>query len=190
MRKRNAMKKISLYMVGFLVSTFAIGETASTAQVLTGDPATACEAILCLSTGKRPDECDSALTHFFKIKGKDFKETLKKRKKFLKLCPASNEPGMPQLTNAIANGAGRCDPAYLNSKLKEIKVTQVCQSYGGRDGERCSPKITYRISDRLPSYCQVYLQNQFTDLGLKYVGESRWQTLKSFNSELAGKWVN
>lgn len=157
------------------------------ADVFTGDTKLSCEAILCLSTGKRPDECEPSLTRYFKINEKTFTKTIKERKKFLKLCPASDEPGMPELTNDILNGAGRCDSQYLNQNLVETKIFRKCR--GTHEMESCITTTKYRISNVLPQYCQVYLDNQFTDLGLKYSGQMEWQEKKIFIASPAGQWV-
>ncbi|SCC04113.1 MULTISPECIES: TrbM/KikA/MpfK family conjugal transfer protein [Snodgrassella] len=74
--------------------------------VLTGDTRLSCEAILCLSTGTRPNECALSLKRYFSINAKHMSDTIRKRKNFLKLCPSSNEQGMPSLVDALANGAG------------------------------------------------------------------------------------
>lgn len=83
-------------------------------DLLTGDVRLACEATLCLSSGERPHECAASLKRYFNIKHRKLKDTLKGRLNFLKLCPASSEPNMPELIHAIAHGAGRCDAAELN----------------------------------------------------------------------------
>lgn len=82
--------------------------------VLSGAQKLACEAILCLSSGKRPPECDPALNHYFGIKKKKLKDTLKARKNFLNMCPVVDSPGMPDLVDAIVQGAEYCDAASLN----------------------------------------------------------------------------
>lgn len=93
-------------------------------DLLTGDTRLACEALLCLSSGSRPSECSPSINRYFSIKHKHFSDTLKSRRNFLNLCPASKEQGMPQLVNALVNGAGRCDAAELNRVNRE---TYNCQ---------------------------------------------------------------
>lgn len=114
------------HRIKFLASAFALAAAASAnAQVdlnkldiLSGDERTACECVLCLSSGTRPSECMPPLKKYFSIKAKKMSDTIKKRKDFLELCPASNEtPEMKSLVNAIANGAGRCDAAELNRAM-------------------------------------------------------------------------
>lgn len=95
-----------------------------------GDEKLACEAILCLSSGERPDECSPSLERYFSIKKKKWKDTVKSRKKFLKKCPeagSNNDPKMETLITAIANGGGMCDAATLNKRgewatISEIKI--------------------------------------------------------------------
>ena len=46
---------------------------------LSGDTKLACEAILCLSSGTRPGECGPALSRYFGISKKKWKDTVKAR---------------------------------------------------------------------------------------------------------------
>jgi hypothetical protein len=119
------------------------------AQLFTGDVKLACEAILCLSTGNRPDECTPSINRFFGISMKKFSDTLKAKRDFLNLCPsASQDARMISLVDAITNGAGRCDYAALNASLR------VWNSAGSSG----------YISDALPSYCSAYSGHSYTDL--------------------------
>lgn len=130
---------------------------ASADEMFTGDVKLACEAVLCLSTGQRPNECAPSIQRYFSISMKKFSDTLKARKNFLNLCPASTQDQkMVALVDAITNGAGRCDYAALNSNLMVWS--------GGEDGRRY-------ISNALPSYCTAYNGNAYTDIKApRYVG--------------------
>lgn len=186
------MKKLALLMtLTVFLSPQLFADNDYGEQLLTGDTKLACEAVLCLSTGKRPDECEPPLTKYFSITAKKLSDQIKKRKNFLKLCPASSEAGMPALTDAIVNGAGRCDPDYLNKALLQTKETTKCSGGAGSDsvGERCVVTTWHRISSALPNYCKVYTANEFTDLGLNFSGVSDWQKDKDFSKAALGKWV-
>lgn len=139
-------------------SALAMSIPASAQEVLTGDTKLACEALLCLASGTRPNECAPSLQRYFSISYRKISDTIRGRMDFLNLCPASNQtPQMQSFASAIANGAGRCDPASLNA---------VMRSGGGDSG------YTY-ISNQLPQYCSAYLGNQYSNLGgqtPKYVG--------------------
>ena len=112
-----------------------------------GDEATACEVILCLSTGSPPGECAASLRRYFSINLSKPWKTVRARLNFLKLCPAAEEtPAMSSLVDAMANGAGRCDAATLN---------QVLRTWTGIDGQ-------YEISNQMPSYCSDYYGHQYT----------------------------
>lgn len=112
-----------------------------------GDEATACEVILCLSTGSPPGECAASLRRYFSINLSKPWKTIQARLNFLKLCPAAEQtPAMSSLVNAMANGAGRCDAATLN---------QVLRTWTGIDGQ-------YEISNQMPSYCSDYYGHQYT----------------------------
>jgi hypothetical protein len=141
---------------------------ASAQNVLTGDTRLACEALLCLASGTRPNECMPSLQKYFSISYRKFSDTIRGRVNFLNLCPVGNQtPPMQSFVSAIANGAGRCDAASLNIAMRAWS--------GGDSGD------TY-ISNRLPDYCSAYISNQYSNLGgvtPKYVGAP----------ERSGYWV-
>ncbi len=112
-----------------------------------GDEATACEVILCLSTGSPPGVCAASLARYFGITDWKFWRMIEKRLNFLKLCPAAGKsPEMSSLVEAMAHGAGRCDAATLNQTLR---------TWTGIDGE-------YEISNQMPSHCSAYYGHQYT----------------------------
>lgn len=117
----------------------------------TGQVKLACEAILCLSTGSPPTQCAPSLAAYFGIDFEYWSDTLQGRINFLNLCPsASADDNMRSLTNAIANGAGRCDVVSLNRTFGSYS--------GGGDGFS-----TYYISNNYPSYCASYTSHNYTD---------------------------
>ncbi|MDK4565607.1 TrbM/KikA/MpfK family conjugal transfer protein, partial [Kingella kingae] len=118
-------------------------------NVLTGDTRLACEAILCLSSGTRPSECTPSLKRYFSINHKHLSDTLKARRNFLNMCPTGNEQGMPQLINAIANGAGRCDAAALNRRGHYVGSL--------REGNR-----RFVVDTKKPDYCKTYENHEWT----------------------------
>lgn len=118
-------------------------------QVLDGDEGSACEAILCLSTGSSPSECMPSLRRYFSINLSKPWKTIEARINFLKMCPTSSaSPQMGTLVEAIGHGAGRCDAASLNQTLR---------TWTGIDGE-------YEISNQMPSYCDAYFNHEYTDI--------------------------
>lgn len=134
------------------------GSTAHAQEVLTGDTKLACEALLCLSTGQRPDECSPSIKKYLSISYRRLSDTLRGRLNFLKLCPASNQsPEMRAFVNAVSQGAGRCDAQALNTQRIAT----------GTDG------LTMNIDNQLPLYCAAYLTNEYTkltDVTPRYVG--------------------
>lgn len=76
---------------------FALSFHANAEAYFTGQKKAACEAIMCLSTGSPPHECDDSLHKYFKIVVKNSlgvlnpRKTLKARKSFLRLCPKADE---------------------------------------------------------------------------------------------------
>ena len=131
-------------------------------EVFTGDTRLACEAVLCLATGQRPNECRPSLQRYFSIKFRKPGDTIRGRVSFLKLCPmASQSPQMASLVSAMGAGAGSCDPASLNIAL---------QSYQWA-GEGTAQT---HISNALPAVCKMYIHHAYTDqasLAVRYVGK-------------------
>src|SRR5699024_6519977 len=91
----------------------------NSAYALSGTEKLACSAVLCLSSGERPSECNPSLNHYFSIDHTSWADTVKDRNHFLNQCPWSaglelmpnyveTEKQMKDLFSAIANGAGRC----------------------------------------------------------------------------------
>lgn len=122
----------------------------------TGDTKYACEALMCLASGSRPSECNPSIQKYFSIVASKPHKTVEARRNFLKLCPtASEDPQMSALADSIANGAGQCDSASLNSNAFAFSPTT------GR----------YVISDQLPGNCAAYINSAYTDIKApKYVG--------------------
>lgn len=148
------------------------------AQDLEGDVRLACEALLCLSSGERPDECTPSLQRYFSIKFKMWKDTLKGRINFLKLCPVAgndgNDSNMASLVQAIGEGAGQCTAEELNKILQTVQVVYDCTESGAQHdvGNVCTPREIIVIGNELPGYCQVYSSHSYTyGLGVRYIGE-------------------
>lgn len=133
------------------------------AEVLTGDTRLACEAILCLSSSKKPPECDPALDHYYSIKKRKLSDTLRARHNFLKLCPVSDQsPEMSELVAALANGAGQCDAQTLN---RTLTVPAGWANDSGGSGTV--------VSNQMPRYCSTLAGHAYTDLDgelPRYVG--------------------
>lgn len=122
-------------------------------QMLSGDEGSACEAIICLSTGGPPSECMPSLQKYFSINLSKPWKTIEARINFLKMCPASSDsPQMSTLVEAIGNGAGRCDAATLNIVLRRW-------IWGGDSSDN-----EYEISNQMPAYCDAYFMHEYTDV--------------------------
>lgn len=153
------------------------------AEELTGDTKLACEAILCLSSGTRPSECNESIQKYFSIKHKRLDKTLSARRDFLNMCPRDQDQNMNSLVNALVNGAGRCDAAELN---RMGRATYTVKKYvragkGGREGWYDDVAVTY-IRNTKPAYCAAYFDHEWTTTAerVKYVGEEK----------NGGKWVD
>lgn len=80
--------------------------SANAQDMFTGQKKAACEAIMCLSTGSPPHECDDSLKKFFEIVIKDSlgmldpRKTKDARKNFLDLCPNVDEETVNEVNTA------------------------------------------------------------------------------------------
>ena len=166
-------------LVLFLGSGLSLAD--NNGNILGGDQGLACEAILCLSSGTRPNECQRSLNRYFSINEKKISDTIRARKNFLQLCPSSNDKGMPDLVNAIANGAGRCDARELNRVMRRSKIVRKCEKTGlwGKEVQ-CFDETIHYIQPSKPAYCHIYENQEFTATvdPVRYVGEiypgGRW----------------
>lgn len=175
--------------VFFLLVVFSLPAVSVMAEdVLTGDTKLACEAILCLSSGQTPDECEESLEKYFSIDHDDWDDTVDARKAFLRKCPSSENSDqqgqMNSLINSIAHGAGRCKAETLNVTQKDKRLIHVVEEVDRwfnpqacRDGcwvdgpKRYSVQIDV-ISDQAPDYCANYTNHDWTrEVGVKYVGK-------------------
>ncbi|MGJ7582686.1 TrbM/KikA/MpfK family conjugal transfer protein [Variovorax sp. RHLX14] len=153
------MKLVATLTLG--VALTAVAAPSQAQEFLTGDHRLACEAVLCLATGQRPNECAPSLQRYFSIRFRKPGDTLRERVNFLKLCPASNQsPQMASLVSAMGAGAGACDATALNAALQGLQ--------SANDG---SSRIA--ISNELPAACRSYTQNAYVDhasLAIRYIG--------------------
>lgn len=134
---------------------------AQAGEMFTGDTKLACEAVLCLASGTQPSECTPALTRYFNISARKLSDTIKARKNFLSLCPsASADNNMRDLTDALANGSGRCDVAALNRNRVGFG--------GGRDDSR-----RFGANPAMPAHCTALFNHPYmTDVKQpRYVGD-------------------
>lgn len=180
------MKIKTLLAASAVAATFFVPVTAHADEnLLSGDTRLACEAILCLSSGDRPSECAPALSRYFGIRLDKPHETIQARLNFLNLCPVSREPNMPQLTHALANGAGRCDAAELNRVMRATYQVRICSEQtraGRRNTESCHVETRTYVRNAKPSYCTAYHDHQWTTAGdkVRFIGTEKQ----------GGRWVD
>jgi len=163
-----------------LATPNALSSAVTSSDTLVGLPKLACEAILCLSSSLQPSECTPSLDHYFGIKvfnrhGLDWGATVAARRAFLGTCPVGDTPGMPERMDAIANGAGKCDPDSLNSAFAATSYRYRKSTFDFRhmdDSRYEVEKISTVSQNTLPRYCVAYNDHAWTyDLSVKYVGE-------------------
>ena len=153
---------------------------------LTGDRKTACEVLLCLSSGERPSECNPPLRHFYSIKGKKPGDTLKKRRRFLELCPTDSGNTATNIIMADYKGMlasvnpDECKPEYLNNRLQDYKKIV---EYKNLKGKTYKSEVTYvRINPNIPSHCPVLINHEYTDYKMpKYNCDGKYYEASAFN---------
>ncbi|MCT7910707.1 TrbM/KikA/MpfK family conjugal transfer protein [Arcobacter lacus] len=149
------MKKI-LILITLTLFAFA---NDTQIDLLTGDTKLSCEAILCLSSSTRPSECNPSLDRYFSINAKKWKDTVKKRKNFLKLCPVGGAD-IDDLVfsdlrdNLLPNSDPRqCTAEYLNKQIET-----------NGDEEYYNSSIEYRINPNIPQQCYALFSHSYTAL--------------------------
>lgn len=158
---------------------------AQSSDVMTGIDALSCKALLCLSSSLRPGECNEALSHYFDIKKYtkgilDLEKTINARFNFLAICPMAVTPEITERRRAIARGAGRCDPEFLNATYGKTIYRYKSRNWGFGSSYYDISAIQTVTMSALPSYCVAYNDHAWTyDLSTKYVG----------NPQTGGYWV-
>ena len=167
------------------IASAAPANPATQPDLLTGDTKLACEAILCLSSGTRPSECNPSLQRYFSIHHKKPHKTIQARQDFLNLCPTSGEKGIKELNRALANGAGRCDAQELNRVMRRTITVRECKPVANKSvmGSRGSRKPVQECQDvqkvvvlnAKPSYCSAYHNHEWMRVSdtVKYVGDPK-----------------
>lgn len=177
----------ALFAAFMVAAILAPGVSPAAGTALTGDPALACDAILCMSSGTRPNECASSVARYFSINRKDWGDTVNARRDFLHLCPSSTAPVLQTRIEEIVNGAGLCYAAYLNATNTKVMIKHVCptsttystsNSLWGTLGQpynndsNCVDQEVTVVNNQAPAYCVSYANKQLTWLlGVTYQGD-------------------
>lgn len=152
------MKKISATITIFFFGIIFLGETSLSwgSDELTGEKKLACEAILCLSSGVRPSECNPSLNYFFGIRRDKPSDTRDARKDFLKKCPDSDAAGMPSLINVLVDyNCSACTVEKLNARSVEVRILTRTRNHRFSFGS--NKYLTVRVVDpELPAFCLKY----------------------------------
>ena len=164
--------KVRNLLLAVAVSSIVV-PFASAQEMLSGDQKDACEAILCLSSGQRPDQCEPPIRRYFSIHHRKIEDTLRARKDFLDLCPKGGDPQMETLVKGIVEGAGACDAAALNTTLRRNSTVRYSMA-------------TY-ILNKMPDYCIAYYTHPYTDLAATlpmYAGD-HWVAPEDYAAAMA-----
>ena len=134
-----------------LAATFGAAAPGQAQQVLTGDTRLACEAMLCLLSGQRPDECTPSLQRYFSIRFRRFNDTQRARSNFLNLCPASNAQNVGQIVAANPPPPDPPEPPATATSTTTTTATPVTAIT--RD------QVRAQIDQLLPQYNAAHQQN-------------------------------
>lgn len=181
-------KKANLAIMTMLSSLFALNLNAN--DVLTGDTKTACEVLLCLSSGQRPSECNPPLARFFAIKAKKPWKTLQMRRDFLALCPTDTGNTATNIILADYKGMlasvnpDECKPEYLNKQFQN-RVNDLNIKYyaNGQLTNKNIKNVNFtRINPSMPSFCPTFIDHQYTDYKMPiHSCDGKYYTVVGFN---------
>ncbi|WP_299385343.1 TrbM/KikA/MpfK family conjugal transfer protein [Helicobacter sp. UBA3407] len=156
-------------------------------QTLSGDTKLSCEALLCLASPIKPSECSPSLARYFGISAKKWKDTITKRKNFLKLCPVDNSDSQMVYyrDQVVANLDSECTIPALNKRVEKqiIRVEKVCAVVGD-NGCATFKEINiygFRVNPNLPRSCALLASSAYTDYRLKYTCNKQFYDEVSWN---------
>lgn len=131
-------------------------------DLLTGDTKLSCEAILCLSSSTRPSECNPSLNRYFSISAKKWKDTVKKRKSFLQLCPTGGD------ASSLASSAYTAeDQAQFENYRDNVLASSTSQCSAEALNENIETSYDtfgYRINPNIPSTCNAIYDSVYSDI--------------------------
>lgn len=192
------MKKLVLVIITMFIFSGLSLNAADDVQLnfqpdlLSGDTKLACEAILCLSSSTRPGECSPSLNRYFSIKAKKWKDTVKARRNFLKLCPVGDEAQKDATfvdlrDNVLPNvDARKCNATYINLNPEKKCVRESC-------GERrCHcVEYEYRPAIKMPVGCEALIRHAYTDIRPVYIcNTTRWYSEEEWKTAKKDCWIN
>lgn len=166
------LKKIA---ISLLLSSLLFSNEISNNNLLTGDTKLSCEAILCLSSGERPDECNESIQKYFSIQAKKPQDTIKARQNFLKLCPvgaeSENDSNFTNLRdNIIVNVTEPCTLEKLNRLERDDESNE---SYSLNPNVRINPTLT--------KSCQLLSSSSYTNIKPIYTcNPNQWHNLNDW----------
>ncbi|ARJ57102.1 TrbM/KikA/MpfK family conjugal transfer protein [Campylobacter cuniculorum] len=178
----------------FLTSLMLLGTLqAGNTDLLTGDTALACEAILCLSSPAMPSECMPSLQRYFGISYSKPWKTIQARMNFLNLCPVvAQTPEMKAQAESLSQITGTCTEQELNAQLEKSKqpleIYKKCKV--GDNGIECMdiPIFGYRINPKMTKNCEILSRMTYND----YQNRFKYTCNKQFYKEYewnAGKKI-
>lgn len=172
------MKKIITSLL--LMYSFSFSQELNL-ETFTGDTKLSCEAILCLSSGTRPSECNEAIRRYFSIKFRKWGDTVRARRAFLNICPVgavgNNDSTFQTLRDdIIANLDMACSLENLNRE--EPKYT-----YYSDDGFVMNYNNQYRINPELLKSCKLLMGSAYTYFKPKYTCDSnKWYSYNDWKN--------
>jgi len=155
------MKSFKITIV-FLLAFVSIQGSAQ--AELSNEQTLACEAILCLSSGERPDECDPALNYFFSIKKRKLSDTRKARKSFLKKCPDSDsDENMVSLINVLVDyNCSACTVEKLNARYVKVRLVNRSSRWNSTSNYTTIQAVDPEMSNICKQYYAAISGHEYT----------------------------
>lgn len=171
-----------------------------TPALLSGDERTACEVILCLSTGQRPSACSDPLRRFFSIRHRRPHKQIRKRMEFLDLCPDGGAVDR-DYHRVLATSGQSCDMesllTYLNGYEGDPEgaptVPRHCELYARHpltyaievpvQREYCAEIFNYEYGYRMEHCIQ-----RWVDPGRAETAETEAAMLREIEADAAERW--
>ncbi|MFV0275804.1 MAG: TrbM/KikA/MpfK family conjugal transfer protein [Parahaliea sp.] len=150
----------------FLSSALTLAASVTAAgSMFEGDVKYACEALLCLSSGERPHECDGALERYYDIDYEDPRETAEKRREFLELCPDQESEETESFIAGIKEESG-----IVEEPEEEPPLTGCTAAYINKHAQ-IKTELGLVVHDQPPSGCRIYSEGVVPPV---YIGEMGW----------------
>lgn len=149
-------------------------------ETFTGDTKLSCEAILCLSSGTRPSECNEAIRRYFSISFRKWGDTVRARRAFLNICPVgavgNNDTTFQTLRDDII---ANLDMACSLENLNRVERRYIDDG----DSYVMDYNNQYRTNPELLKSCKLLMNSSYTYFKPKYTCDpNKWYSYNDWQS--------